>query len=181
MSYAGSVLGCGCGGVPSYIQRQPIFEAASTAAAVSNAATLAAAASPFGNAYLPAVQVQSFEPAFYTPCPTWAVIPYSPSLVSVTVPVYNNNPVTNTVAAVVETQPAPVALAEAEVLAAAETGVPVNVTPTPQFVATSCGPCNNAFSPLPPNSFDAWRRLLQQTNAPYDALYGGGYGGVRRW
>lgn len=118
------------------------------------------------SAYAPAVQVQAFEPAFYTPCPTWSVIPYSPALVSVAMPTY---------AAV---QPAAAVAAATATLADAG-GVPLSATVAPVFTANECGPCGRAYSPLPPNGFFAWQQLLQETNRPYDALVNGGYG-IRR-
>ena len=122
------------------------------------------------SAYSPAVQVQAFEPAFYTPCPTWSVIPYSPALVSVAMPTYGGG---------VSAPGAAVAASLAVAAADVNAGVPLNATVAPVFTANECGPCGRAYSPLPPNGFFAWQRLLQETNRPYDALVNGGYG-IRR-
>ena len=139
-------------GGPPFILPRGGYEAGSLA--VTGAALAEAAA------FAPAVQVQAFEPAFYTSCPTWSVIPYSPSTVSVMMPTYTPG------------------VAAAPVLAETLT-VPPNTTVAPEFVATSCGPCGRPYSQLPPNGFYAWQKLLQETNRPYDSLINGGYG-IRR-
>jgi hypothetical protein len=139
-------------------------------AAVSVGAGLAAVPSVGG--YGPAVQVQAFEPAFYTSCPTWSVLPYSPALVSVAMPVYGDVPVAGAATAAIAAE---TGLAAAS-LAAQGVADGVYQTAAPEFVATSCGPCANPFSPMPPSGFSAWRNLLRETNAPYDSLIGAGYG-----
>jgi hypothetical protein len=154
-------MSCGCGGSGA----GPAFTNYGTAAAagLANVGVSLAAAGP----YAPAVQVQAFEPAFYTPCPTWSVIPYSPALVSVAMPVYGAAAAANTAAI-------------GTVLAEQATGiVPPGATLAPAFTANGCGPCRQAYSPLPPNGFYAWQKLLQDTNRPYDSLVSGGYG-IRR-
>ena len=158
---------CSCNGVASLSSSGYGYGYGNPGSVLANVGTAMASVA----AYSPAVQVQAFEPAFYTPCPTWSVIPYSPALVSVAMPTYG---VTAPGAAVTAS------LAAADVVAAdVNAGVPFNATVAPVFTANECGPCGRAYSPLPPNGFFAWQKLLQDTNRPYDALVSGGYG-IRR-
>lgn len=126
-------------------------------------------AAPLAAAYAPAVQIHEFEPAFYTPEPVFATVPYSPTYVAAVAPVVigNGNGTVN-------------GNGNGAALAAAA----APAAPLPR-VATPCGCCSSVFSPLPPNGFQAWRQLIEESNRPYEQLLQCGYttgcAGLRQW
>ena len=134
-------------------------------------------AAPLAAAYAPAVQLHEFEPAFYTPEPVIASVPYSPTYVAAVAPVVINGG------------------GGSGGGSAAATLAQTQMTPTSPFqtpypmqaprVATPCGCCSSVFSPLPPNGFQAWRQLIEETTRPYEQVrqcgYTTGCAGLRQW
>lgn len=154
------------GGVPTVGMINPTLTTlsglAQTDPALTGATALAASGAPGGiaTAYAPAVQIQAFEPAFYTPCPVFAMMPYSPATVSAVAPVFPAGEAAG---------PGPAGLAS---VGAGDGGgtIPAGTTPTPAYNVNSCGCCKTAYSPLPPNGYQAWQNLVSSTNAPYEQL-----------
>lgn len=173
MSY-NNVVNCPCSGVApvgvgtvgtqaATLSALSAFPRSADPALAGGAALAAGGVTPaVASAYTPAVQIQQFEPAFYTPCPVFTMIPYAPSVVSAVAPVF----------------PASTSTAATGTTTLAAGGViPPSATPTPGFRANSCGCCPTAYSPLPPNGFAAWQGLIRRSNAPYEQLMGGSCGG----
>jgi hypothetical protein len=130
-------------------------------------ATLSAIQPAQGTAQAPPVQIRMFESAFYSPEPQFAVMPYTPSIVSVISPAYN--------------------LGGGGAALAAETGSntpspPVSLAPPYSLSAGPCGNCGGgaSFSQLPPTGAHAWGSYLQQFNRPYAGLFGPG-GGTQQY
>lgn len=157
-----------------------------------NMSGVAALADGFGlgGGYWPGVQVQAFEPAFWTPQPVFSVIPYSPATIAAVSPVFVGN---DAARATVLSEPisrvggggallaeAPVVREERKLLPATPTGkavvadasIQASLAPPFPFRANECGCCRAAFSPLPPNGVQAWADLLAATNLPYDSIIG---------
>ena len=96
-----------------------------------------------------AFQVRPFEPAFMTPGPVFAAMPYSPAVVAAVSP-----PFVGPATAVV-----PGVGAAAAAVGAAATGVEL-VTPGLPVGPRCAGCCGRAYSPLPPNAVQAWGSVL---------------------
>jgi hypothetical protein len=66
-------------------------------------------------------------------------------------------------------------LAVAAAAAAPTRFIPYGATGAPYsaFSANSCGCCQHAYSPLPPNAFSAWQNAIEQANFPYVDLMRG--------
>jgi hypothetical protein len=97
----------------------------------------------------PPVQIQAFQPAFWTPEPVFAAIPYSPPLISVVTPTYSPG-------------------AAARVITAAGTGL--GSGQGTGIAANECGCCTRAYSPLAPSGVEAWRATIYEANNPVNAL-----------
>jgi hypothetical protein len=146
----------------------------------ARAAALAAGAgtAPLIPGYAPAVQIQQFEPAFYTPTPVFATVPYSPTYVAAVAPVVVNPAAAAAVAttALADALPFPTPTPVGPDPRGPPGAVPVPApVPAGPRVATPCGCCSSVFSPLPPNGFRAWQQLIQETNRPYEQLLRCGY------
>ncbi len=161
-----------------------------------NMSGVAALADGFGlgGGYWPGVQVQAFEPAFWTPQPVFSVIPYSPATIAAVSPVFVGNDAARATvlsepisrvggggALLAETAAVGAVNEERRLLPATPTGrarvadasIRASMLPPPfPFRANECGCCSAAYSPLPPNGVQAWAELLAATNLPYDSIIG---------
>lgn len=199
-----SGTGPGCGGAGGGV---PLAGAVSTtgrlsAAGPANVAGLGlglglglgfgVGAAPIVSAYAPAIQLHEFEPAFYTPEPVIAAVPYSPTYVAAVSPVVVN-PNTNTNMNQHTHQSHGQGVGAAVAAGANALRGPANYLPPPPGppsavaprMVTPCGCCSAVFSPLPPSGLQAWRQLIQDTNRPYEQLMQCGYttgcAGLRQW
>lgn len=99
--------------------------------------------------------IRRFEPAFMTPMPTFAVLPFSPATIAAVSPVMYGP----ADAAVIEAASRGAAtVRQAEALgsgagAAAATAA-ATIATIPGAPCGSC--CNRSYSPLPPNAVQAW-------------------------
>jgi hypothetical protein len=106
---------------------------------------------PSGAGVLPpgagAYQVRPFEPAFMTPGPVFAAMPYSPAVVAAVSPTFVG-PATAVVPGV-----------GGPGVPASATGVEL-VTPGVPVGPRCAGCCGRSYSPLPPNAVQAWGSVL---------------------
>ena len=129
---------------PQYPSPQRVWDRASSTA--STLSGLPAGSLDPSGTYLPPAQVRLFDPAFFTPEPHFAVLPYAPSAISVMSPVLQ-----------------PPGAFPVPPLGPDAYNYPL---PPVGLRAGQCRRCTASFSPLPPSGFRAWEGVIRQNNLP---------------